>query len=288
MTFRLIAVALASAVLFAPAVVSAEVEHQPIEEKRLVSGKQLLSPDRGYIYLHAPTRTSIMLIKEPNAAELAAYEAEWREELADAKRDYARRIENWEDDLEWARRNGKKRPEWPVEPTEENFRIGRIEQRMIVNIGPQYIYAKQGEGFSYLHELQPGTYRYYGPVFLAPNGTGVGTCYCMGSVRFSVEAGKIANLGDFLTLGWVTPEQGRASALEWHGASASRETDYSLPERLAAFPNAPADWRAAGKIDNFYGIMVGRMPIVPGVLAYDRDTVLDLKAVDSAGAAGAR
>ena len=47
-----------------------------------------------------------------------------------------------------------------------------------------------------------------------------------------------------------------------------------------------ADWRAAGKIDNFYGLLIGRMPPVPGVLAYERDTVIDLKTASASAAAG--
>lgn len=51
-----------------------------------------------------------------------------------------------------------------------------------------------------------------------------------------------------------------------------------MPDSLKAFPYAEADFRTYGKLDNFYGLSVGRMPPVPVVLAYDRDKVVDLKA----------
>ena len=289
MTVRLFAAAAAAAVALSPLAAVAEVEHRPIEEKRLVSGKQSLSPDKGYVYLHAPQRLAIILVKEPGEADRAAYEAEWREALAEAKRRYPRKLEGWQRDVTWARDHNMTPPDRPVEPTEQNFAIEPLERRMLISLGPQFIYARQDEEFGYLHELEPGTYRYYGPVAAVQNGSYAGTCYCMGSVRFEVQPGKIANLGDFLTLGWATPEQGRLSALEWNRETPAQETDYALPARLAAFPNAVAEWRAAGKIDNFYGVMVGRMPPVPGILAYQRDRVIDLTAAGApATGAGSR
>lgn len=280
---QFIAAALASATLLTPALAHAEVTQKPIEEKKLASGRQSLSPSQGYIYLHAPQRVTIMLIKEPSAEELAAYEAEWTAALAEAKVKYPRTLASWREDLAWARKYGKTLPPMPPEPTEANFSIGRLDQRMIVNIGPQFIYAQQGEEFSYLHELEPGTYRYYGPVFASPNGAVGGVCACMGSVKFEVKPGMVTNLGDFLV---AVPVRVADAALGLDLDLIHGPTDYALPERLAAFPHQEADWRAAGKIDNFYGLMVGRMPPVPGVLAYERDRVIDLKANGGASGAG--
>ena len=280
---RLIAVGLASAALLFPAFAQAAVENRPIEEKRLASGKESLSPTKGYIYLHAPARVTAMLIKEPSAEELAAYEAEWSAALAEAKIKYPRTLKNWRDDVEWARKHRKSIPERPLEPTEETFRIDRLDQRMIVNNGPQFIYASQGEEFGYLHELEPGTYRYYGPIIAAANGTAGGVCACMGSVKFEVKPGVITNLGDLLVTSVTRVVEPSAGIDLDHVV---QRIDYTFPERLSAFPNQQADWRAAGKIDNFYGLMVGRMPPIPDVLAYDRDAIIDLKAAPSGASAG--
>lgn len=45
---------------------------------------------------------------------------------------------------------------------------------------------------------------------------------------------------------------------------------------MAAGPEA-AVFTASGKFNNIYGVMVSRLPPVPGVLAYDRDRVIDAK-----------
>ncbi len=51
-----------------------------------------------------------------------------------------------------------------------------------------------------------------------------------------------------------------------------------MPESLAQYPHAKAELRAAGKRNNFLNAQVSRIPPVPGVLAYDRDAVIDLVA----------
>jgi len=38
-----------------------------------------------------------------------------------------------------------------------------------------------------------------------------------------------------------------------------------------------ADFHAAGKMDNHFGVSIARMPAIPGVLGYRRDKVIDLK-----------
>ena len=55
-------------------------------------------------------------------------------------------------------------------PTAENFAIPEIERGLMVGFGPMFIYSKGEDYFSYLIEVEPGTYNYYGPVFLAANG----------------------------------------------------------------------------------------------------------------------
>src|SRR3546814_11124688 len=52
--------------------------------------------------------------------------------------------------------------------------------------------------------------------------------------------------------------------------------DWSGPDARSALPAAPARVRAAGKVNNFIRALIGRIPPVPGVLAYDRDIPIDL------------
>jgi len=50
-----------------------------------------------------------------------------------------------------------------------------------------------------------------------------------------------------------------------------------IPPKLESLPRTPASYRAAGKIDNFFGVMIDRLTALPGVLAYRRDEVIDEK-----------
>ena len=221
-----------------------------------------------------------MFLKRPDAEDFEAFEAEWQEDFDKAVKKYPRKLERWKMRAGTQQNPGPR----PVEPTKETFSIGSIEERLTVSFGPQYVYAKgkraDGEKFyEYVIEVEPGQYTFYGPLFLSPEGP-VGQCYCMGSFKFEAKAGEVTSLGDFLMGNWVTPEAMRqvsifADALpDRSGAPA----DYTVPDSLSALPSAPADLYAAGKMNNFYRAGVARMPPIPGVLRYERDVVIDVKA----------
>lgn len=257
-------------------------EYKAVEEKNLVSGKHKLDPAKAYIFIRSPMRSSGAFLKVPDAAEVADYEAEWREELADARKDYPGKLARWQAKVAAKTKAGDK----PVEPTEENFAIAPIEQRMIVSFGPQFVYSKSADGadakfFTYLIEVEPGEYSYFGPLMVMPNGQTFGTCYCMGSVRFEAKKGEITSLGDFLSLGWADREMLSQSTIERANLPEreAKPTDWSVPDSLSALPAAPARLRAAGKVNNFIRALVGRIPPVPGVLAYDRDIPIDLAGI---------
>jgi hypothetical protein len=253
-------------------------EHDAIELKKLVSGKQKLDPAKAYIYVNSPdNRTNGLFLKTPDAAEIANYEAKWREELIEAQADYPKALKRYD----IAVKSGRPPKEKPVEPTEQNFAIAPIDMRMMVSFGPQYIFDKSDgadKRFSYLIEVEPGEYTYFGPVLSMPDGQVFGVCYCMGSVKFEAKAGQITSLGDFLSLGWADRKALEQATIE-RELLADRPpvpTDWSVPESLSALPAAPAELRAAGKRNNFIRALVGRIPPVPGVLAYDRDVPIDL------------
>jgi len=101
----------------------------------------------------------------------------------------------------------------------------------------------------------------------------------MGSVAFEVKPGVVTNLGDFLSLGWASDEVMRlTAAVPPPPGRIATPASYPVPAALANHTVTPADWRAAGKINNFYGLAISRMPPVEGVLAYERDKVIDLRA----------
>ncbi len=52
---------------------------------------------------------------------------------------------------------------------------------------------------------------------------------------------------------------------------------FGLPDSLKAWGAAQPEFQASGKMNNYYGIGITRMTPIPGVLAYRRDTVIDVR-----------
>jgi hypothetical protein len=50
------------------------------------------------------------------------------------------------------------------------------------------------------------------------------------------------------------------------------------PAQFANLQVVPAQLRAADKMPNYYGLLIGRLAPIEGVLGYRRDQVLDLTA----------
>lgn len=281
-----IAATLALAAAAAPVLSAAEkekpdlAEYKAIELKNIVSGKARIDPAKAYIFIRSPQlRAQGAFLKTPSPAELANYENEWKRQFEKEQKDYARDLKTYEA----SRKSGMSGVKKPVEPTPETFAIGPIEMRMLVSFGPQFVFDKtEGEGaeksFSYLIEVEPGEYTYLGPLFILPGAAPAGTCFCMGSVKFEAKAGQITSLGDFLSQGWADRKALEQATIEREllADRPAKPTDWSLPTSLASYPNAKAELRAAGKRNNFLNALVGRIPPVPGVLAYDRDIPIDL------------
>ncbi len=278
--FTLIAAALALAA--APAAAQKlkpdNAEYKAIEAKNLASGKVKIDPAKAYIYIKSPQyRANGVFLKAPSPEEIANYEAKWREELADAQKDYPKDLARYNA----AKATGRPPKDAPVEPTEQSFSIETIDLRMIVSFGPQFVFDKTegpDKSFSYLIEVEPGEYTWFGPILYLPGAQVFGQCYCMGSVKFEAKAGQITSLGDFLSLSWADRKALEQSTFEREllPDRPAKSTDWSIPASLAQYPNAKADLRAAGKRNNFLRAQVGRIPPVPGVLAYERDVPIDL------------
>lgn len=253
-------------------------ESKAIELKNLTSGKAKIDPTNAYIFVRSPqNRANGIFLKTPGPEEIANYETKWREEFAEAQADYPKALKRYE----IAKQSGRPPKEKPVEPTEQSFAIDPIEFRMIVGYGPQFIFDKtegENKSFSYLIEVEPGEYTYFGPILYLPGTPVFGQCFCMGSVKFEAKAGQITSLGDFLSLGWADRKALEQSTFEREllPDRPAKPTDWSVPASLAQYPNAKAELRAAGKRNNFLRALVGRIPPVPGVLAYNRDVPVDL------------
>lgn len=263
-----------------------EVEYGAIEEKNLISGKQALDPQKAYIFIRAPNRSNGLFIKSPDEEDIAEYREYWDERMEKAKKRFTSRKSRYDRDYASWKKNPQRqaKPLQPIEPTPANLDVKPIEQFMLVSFGPQYIYSKDTEDksnkeFTYLIEVEPAEYSYYGPIFHIPNGQTIGTCFCMGTVRFEAKAGEVTSLGDLLSMGWADDEtmaQAIIPIVEIKRGE-PKPIDWSVPQLLADFGSVPADLRAARKINNFFGILIARMPPVEGVLAYDRDRILDLR-----------
>lgn len=277
---------------------AAPAHAQSIEEKQLVAGKFSFDPAGGYIYLHGPMRQMGMFLKVPDQADIDAYKKDWDAAFAKASVKYRKQLSSWESEKKAAAGTGGKVSAKPVEPTPETFTIGDIETRTAMSYGPQYVFSKDSANnyYSYFMKVQPGTYVYYGPIMFDPNAGYLGTCYCMGSVKFEVKPGVITDAGNFLLAGSFQtplnpPTPGVSFTPQGTYLTVGKQKievgkfEWGLPASLKSFPSAQADFHAAGKMNNYYGIAIARMPAIPGVLGYQRDKVIDLKAAPATGVA---
>lgn len=277
-----LAAGLVLAGLATPAALAAKdppiVPSKAIEEKYLASGKAGIDPAKGYIFLRAPVRFTGTFVRVPDDQDRADYRFLFDKEYAKQVKAYPGKLAKWRSDTKLAEQTKRKLPAKPDEPTREGVSIGDIELRTAIAVGPMFMFSKSEDGaeFRYMQEVKPGTYIYYGPVMSMPNGAAFGTCYCMGSVRFEVKAGEVTDLGDFLSTAPDYASQRSADLLGNAQLPASRESHYGLPASLEGKPSSRAQFHASGKLNNFYGITLSRMPPVPGVLAYRRDTVIDV------------
>jgi hypothetical protein len=226
-----------------------------------------LDPTVGYILLRAAQPMSLHLMKIANADDQAAYDKMRAEALAKERKRYPGRVGAYRQDLATyevlKEANGRaKKPEPPVEPTEENFVYPAFGMSAGASIGPLNRFSKGEDGRSvYLQSITPGSYRIYGLMAVMPGAPVAGTCFCMGSVKFAVHAGEIVDLGDLEADGKLNP------------SVSGSEIDV----RLKGWTLRPADYRAVGKLPNYFGVTLSRIPAMTDVIAYDRDRIVDLK-----------
>lgn len=261
-----------------------------------------LEADRGYVFFRSDATAPIYLMRDPSPEDLAAYEGMRAEALVTARERYAKALASHQAEVKAA----AKQPSYArpsvapfnqVEPTEANFAFTPFHLLTNVGIGPLNRFSKGEDGASsYLHALTPGKYRIYGAITSDPNNGPAGTCFCMGSVRFTVGAGEVVDLGMIVTrqgrsrgpsagkLALVALTAGLAGAADDDDLStgvyalAPVTADMAADPRLSAAKMRPADYRPSGKVPNYFGITIDRLPEIPGVMRYDRDRIVDLTA----------
>lgn len=281
MRYSLLLAALMALVMIAPADAKTKmpdfVEAGAVKDKPTVSFVQ----SKAYLLIRSDAPTPILLMRIPDADDQAAYDEVRGAEYEKARSKYEKKLVSY--DRAVARKAAGASvnvPEKPDEVNEQNFDFMPFARVATVSIGPMNRFAKGDEGAStYLQEVKPGSYRIYGLIMAGANGVFAGTCFCMGSVAFEAKAGEIVDLG-FLDLRNQVREKVEGdssvpmlyeSLLKLPG-SAEAEMD----SRLADFRVKPVRYWPVGKLPNYYGLAIGRMPEIPGVMRYDRDRIVDL------------
>lgn len=246
----------------------------------------VVDPQKSYIFFRTNERLPLRLLREVSPAQRTAWEAQRQRGLERARRGFAGRLRDWQQ-LEAECRGSQapaclnREPQRPVEPTDANFTIPPPELDNFLDISPGPQFTRDGHDYTYLMTVDPGTYIVYGQVVLTSQTGGTGICLCMGSVRFEAPAGRIVDLGEL--------HYPIAEALEAGGTvnpGISPLTSHAIvpptaamatPDRLAGLPVVPAEFRAADKMPNYFGVQISRLAAMPGVLGYERDRVIDLR-----------
>ncbi len=253
--------------------------------KDQIDGKTavVIDPARSYIFFRA-RKAPVRFLREVDAKERVAYDSERAAAYEKAYAKYTKKLAQWR----------KSEAQWQEAPASARMRMERTAKRatltpetfdypapeadnwLLVKGGTRF--SEGEEGSSYLIAVEPGTYILYGQIADTENGP-IGTCLCMGSVKFAAPAGKIVDIGE------IQYPRVEAAKADLEGKVRSRPS-HSLvppdaarprPARLASLPVVAADLRAANKLPNYFGIEIDRLPAVPGVLAYERDRVIDVK-----------
>lgn len=253
------------------------VESAAVKDKPAV----VIDPTKAYVLLRSEAAVPMYLMKLPTAADQAAYAKLRADAFVEARDKYAKKFATWQRDKDAAAKSpGLKVGEKPVEPTEANFQFTPFELMAAVGIGPVNRFAKK-DGSTYLHEVTPGTYRVYGFLSAVSGAAPIGTCFCMGSISFDAKAGEITDLG---VVGKAEPAKAPSGdssypvSIAAQPAFAPASALMAIDPRLANVKRVPARFHASGKMPNYFGLTITRMPEMPGVLRYDRDRIVDLSA----------
>lgn len=272
--------------LSAPAPLMAQAVARPVQDRPAVA----IDPAVSYVMVRSPGQTPLMLLREPDAADRAAWQARRDEAFADEVRRYPGALRRYQIRRQaWAETGRRGRlPDPPVEPTDANFQFPPIEPEMMLLIGPLNRFAKEGES-TYLSEIRPGTYHIYGPLTALPGLPAIGYCLCMGTVKFEVLPNGITDMGRIVNdVGHhirqfddqAQPQMDPDTAVTPFVLEPA-STDSPRDPRLAAATVRPAEYSASRQFPNYFGLIVDRINPVPGVIAYRRGEIIDVRAAES-------
>jgi hypothetical protein len=283
-TRMILAAAAASLAMLAPAAAQA----QQVADKPVIT----LDPEQSYMIVQTSSAASgygfvMSFLRRPEQADIDDYLKRRAEALNKAHQKWVRKHADWVD----GRKSGTTGADVkePVEPTDANLAFAPIEKENIFQVGPFDRFAKnKDEGRStFIVAVKPGRYVFYGPVFVA---VGQGECMCMGSIEFEVKPKQIVYAG-VMQFNWFA-ERDKAkrehrpppkdNGLDFPETMNSiswlpPQPGYRVDPRLSAYTIVPAELHAYGRIPNYFGAAIDRLTALDGVLAYDRDKVIDVK-----------
>lgn len=246
-----------------------------LAERTQFNAKDVIAPQPGmaYIYYRADTKAMAAFLRTVDAAQRADYLTKRTAALAKAHEKYLRRKASWD------KAPADQRGEEPEEPTDATFAFPAPELDNFVSVNAGRVMVDAKPDYAYLLMVKPGEYTYYGPMIVG-YGVSLGTCMCMGSVRFEAKADTIVDLGEISTV-FDDPDKAKGAAadktaLAAHVAIRPGVTPTPLAANLPKLPVETAVYHAAYKMQNYHGVTIDRLLPVPGVLAYKRDEVIDL------------
>jgi hypothetical protein len=252
-----------------------------------INSKDAIAVDTGkaYIFYRTTVKTNLMFLREVTPEQRRDYDAKREDAFLHAEAKSEKAVAQWQKDDQYYRtaNDGERltlvRPVKPVAVTRETFAYPppEMDNFLPVSSGPRV--DETGGDYGYLVAVEPGTYALYGAVAIGTNGAAAGTCLCMGSVKFEAPPGKIVDIGrisfprgeSHVDMNLRGPKATPTEAVTPPSAA------LPVPARLSGLPVVAADLHAAPKMPNYYGIEIDRLPAIPGVLAYQRDRVIDVK-----------
>ncbi|MEI9850450.1 MAG: hypothetical protein WDN24_05835 [Sphingomonas sp.] len=138
-------------------------------------------------------------VRRPEQADIDDYLERRAAALDKAHAKWVRRHADWERALVSWRKYPRpdmgpaQRPIEPVEPTDANLAFPAIEQERMMTLGPFNRFSKADGRSTFVEQVPPGRYAFYGPVGFLQAVTG--TCMCMGTIEFEVKPGQIVHAG---------------------------------------------------------------------------------------------
>lgn len=257
-----------------------------------------LDPEASYLIVQTNSASSMFsfglaFLRRAEPADVEDYTRRRAEALEKAHAKWVGKHDRWKADVaQWdglpaSARGSLKRPVEPVEPTDANLAFPALDTENVVPIGPFNRFSKADGRSTFVHRVKPGRYAFYGSLVFA-QAVG-GTCMCMGTFEFDVAPGQVVYAG-MMADSWLAaraeakkagqpmPKTGfdlpaDVSSLTWDLPEEGEITD----PRLAGYSIVPAQLRAAGHIPNYYGVAVDRITAIPGIVTYQRDTVIDVR-----------